>query len=75
VLRLSDEIGTLKVGSRADVTVLDAVQGDWTFVDCKKVELVGKERLLPRLVVRNGETITPTNRLLRDLREPERMTA
>lgn len=75
VLRLSDEIGTLKVGSRADITVLDAVEGDWTFRDCKKVELLGKQRLLPRLVVRNGRTITPTCRLLRDVCEPDRLTA
>lgn len=75
VLRLADEIGTLKVGSRADVTVLDVVEGDWTFRDCRKVDLLGTQRLLPRLVVRKGRTHTPTRRLLRDVCEPERMSA
>lgn len=73
VLRLSDEIGTLEPGTRADVTVLDVIEGDWTFRDSKNLELVGRQRLLPRLVVRNGSTYTPTRRLLRDVCEPERM--
>jgi dihydroorotase len=75
VLRLGTEIGTLKPGTRADITVLDVVVGDWTFKDSRKVELLGRQRLLPRLVVRNGRPITPTRRLLRDICEPERMTA
>ncbi len=74
VLRM-EEIGTLRPGTRADITVLDVLEGDWTFRDCHKVELVGRQRLLPRLVVRNGRTHTPTRRLLRDICEPERMTA
>ena len=75
VLRLADEIGTLKVGTRADITVLDAIQGDWVFKDCKNQELIGKQRLVPRLVVRNGHTVTPTRRLLRDICAPEMMSA
>jgi dihydroorotase len=75
VLRLADEIGTLKPGTRADITVLDAIQGDWIFRDCKNIELMGKQRLVPRLVVRNGRAITPTRRLLRDICAPEMMSA
>lgn len=67
VLRLADEIGTLRVGTRADVSVLDLVEEPWEFSDCNKEVLKAGRRIVPRLVVRAGRTITPTNRLLRDV--------
>ena len=67
VLRLQDEIGSLKVGTRADVSVLDLVEEPWEFRDCNKEVLKADRRIVPRLVVRAGRALTPTNRLLRDV--------
>lgn len=67
VLRMSDEIGSLKPGSRADVSVLDEIREPWTFRDRLGGSAVGQSRLVPRLVVRKGIAIKPTNRLLRDV--------
>jgi len=71
VLRMQDEIGTLVPGSRADVSVLNVVDGPWTYRDCNGVEVVGASRLVPRLVVRAGRVHTPTRRLLRDVTRVE----
>ena len=67
VLRMGDEIGSLKPGSRADVSVLELIEEPWTFRDRLGGSAVGKSRLVPRLVVRKGQAITPTNRLVRDV--------
>ena len=61
------DIGTLAVGTLADITVLDRVQGDWTLRDGRGETLLAAERLLPRLVLRAGEVIEPTRRYLPDL--------
>jgi dihydroorotase len=66
-LRMEDEIGTLAVGSRADVSVLDVRRDDWRFYDARRSALDVGERLVPRLVVRAGKPILPSNRLLRDV--------
>ncbi len=75
VLRMADEIGSLKVGSRADVTVLEDIREPWTFRDRLGGSAVGQSRLLPRLVVRKGIAIKPTNRLLRDVMAREEALA
>jgi dihydroorotase len=67
ILGMENEIGTLRPGSRADITILDRVVGDWTFTDCDNETLHTRERFVPKLVVRRGEVIRPHNRLLRDL--------
>ena len=61
------EIGTLAVGTIADITVLDRATGAWTLRDGRGEPLQVGERLIPRLVVRAGETIVPTLRYLPDL--------
>jgi dihydroorotase len=71
VLRMQDEIGTLAEGSRADVSVLDLVLEPWDFRDCEGEVLTAQQRLVPRLVVRQGQTIKPNKRLLRDVCRPE----
>ncbi len=76
VLRMQSEIGTLATGSRADVSVLDAVAGPWTWRDGLGQTLAGHVRLVPRLVVRKGTLHVPTRRLLRDVTRPwERLAA
>jgi dihydroorotase len=71
VLGKADEIGSLRVGSRADVTVLEARREAWTFLDPVGGSLDAGERLVPALVVRAGRPIHPSRRLLRDVCTPE----
>jgi dihydroorotase len=67
VLRAELEIGTLEPGTRADVTVLDRLEGAWPLKDGLGETLVARERLMPRLVLRAGVPHVPHNRLLTDL--------
>ena len=61
------DIGTLALGTVADITVLDRIAGDWSMRDGRGEPLVATERLLPRLVIRAGDAIEPTRRYLPDL--------
>lgn len=67
VLRKEPEIGSLKPGTRADITLLDQVHEPWTFHDSEGATLDTDYRLVPSLVVRNGHVHVPSCRLLRDL--------
>lgn len=67
VLQAQSEIGTLKVGSRADITVVDLVKGSWLSHDSLDKHFVAKQKLVPAWVVRSGKLIKPHCRLLRDL--------
>jgi dihydroorotase len=64
-------IGHLGAGARANVTVLRQVEGDWTFADCRGERLTVRERLLPDIVVMDGEVITPDCGLLADVMSPQ----
>ena len=66
VLRDPD-IGSLAVGTRADITILDRVEADWLLRDGRGQGLLATERLIPRLVVRAGAVIEPTLRYLPDI--------
>ena len=61
------DIGSLSVGTLADITILDRVTADWLLRDGRGEGLLATERLVPRLVVRAGEVITPSLRYLPDL--------
>jgi dihydroorotase len=67
VLRAELEIGTLEPHTRADITVLDRLEGAWPLKDGQGETLVARERLMPRLVLRDGVPHVPHNRLLTDL--------
>lgn len=67
VLREEREIGTLSVGSRADITVLDEIAEPWPLYDGQGEVLMAERRWLPSLVVRAGEPIVPNLRLVRDV--------
>lgn len=67
ILNEENTIGTLAVGSRADITVLDSVAGQWDLRDAEREILTVSERLVPALVIRDGKSITPNRRLLRDV--------
>jgi dihydroorotase len=72
VLGEADEIGTLAVGSRADITVFDMPEEDWTMTDCRGEKLITETRFVPHLVVRNGIVHKPRNLLLTDVLSGER---
>ena len=67
VLQATAEIGTLTIGSRADITVLDCAAGHWTYHDSTGETLTAEAKLVPAYVVKSGELIRPHGRLLRDL--------
>jgi dihydroorotase len=69
VLHEESEIGTLSVGSIADITVLEERVERWPLRDSQGEILLAERRWLPHLVMRAGEPITPTLRLLRDVVE------
>lgn len=70
LIREENEIGTLAVGSRADITVLNCEQGPWTLSDGQAETLTVDQRLIPAWVIRAGELIEPNQRLLRDVCHP-----
>jgi dihydroorotase len=63
-------IGHLGPGARANITVLRPVEGEWTFLDSRRERLTVRERLLPDLVVMDGEPMTPDCGLLADVMAP-----
>jgi dihydroorotase len=70
VLGEEAEIGTLSVGSRADITVLEQRVEDWPLRDGQGEILVVERRWIPRLVLRAGQPVVPTLRLVRDVTAP-----
>lgn len=64
------EIGTLRLGSRADLTVLEERVGPWPLPDSRGEILVADRRWLPRLVLRAGRPTVPSLRLVRDIAPP-----
>jgi dihydroorotase len=68
---MEDELGTTRVGTRADLTVLELRDEPWTFIDPSGATLDAERRIVPTLVVREGRPIVPSGRLLRDVLGPE----
>jgi len=66
-LREQDKIGSLKPGMRADVTILQMVQGDWQMQDGSGEVLKVNTRLVPDCVVRAGEVIQSKRTYVRDV--------
>ena len=58
-LGMDDTLGSLAVGREADITVLDDVQGSWSFFDSRRESIKGSRALVPALTVRAGEMIAP----------------
>ena len=75
ILREENEIGSLCVGSRADITVLDRAVGSWPMTDSNGEILTVEERLVPTLVIRKGREIEPAKQLLRDVYDARLSTA
>jgi dihydroorotase len=58
-LDLQETLGSLEPGREADISVLEAVSGDWTVADVRGETLPSDVALKPALTVRAGEVITP----------------
>ena len=54
VVRMADEIGTLRVGAWGDAVVFELEEGRFDFTDSHAETRVGRRRLVPRTVVRAG---------------------
>ncbi|MEO0488662.1 MAG: amidohydrolase/deacetylase family metallohydrolase [Cyanobacteria bacterium J06659_2] len=67
VLQAEADLGTLKAGTRADITVLEKMDAPWICRDAKGEQLIAPQRFSPAWVVKSGELITPHRRLLKDL--------
>lgn len=52
-----DQIGTLKVGTVADVTVLEQVEGRFRFIDSYRKERIGKTLLVAAATVLHGKLL------------------
>jgi len=51
------ELGTLSVGSDADIAVLELEKGTFGYTDCGHAKLIGNVRLTNRLTVRAGKIV------------------
>jgi dihydroorotase len=69
MLRMEDQIGALKPGMDADISVFRVLRGEWTLRDSNGVEVVARELLHPECVVRNGHVIDVDSPLLPDLEQ------
>jgi dihydroorotase len=63
-------IGHLGAGARANITMLRNVPGAWSYCDAEGAQLHVTQRLLPELVVLDGEVIVPDCGLLADVMLP-----
>ena len=59
VLNRSDEIGTLKAGSVADIAVFSVETGHYTFTDAHGRQETGERLITPHLTVRDGQVYYP----------------
>jgi dihydroorotase len=61
-----DELGNLSVGSDADVAVLQLEKGRFGFVDTFGARMLGNEKLICELTVRDGRVVWDLNGITRD---------
>ncbi len=55
------ELGTLSIGTEADVTVLNLRKGDFGYIDIRKTKLKGTQKLEAELTVRAGKIVWDLN--------------
>jgi dihydroorotase len=51
------DLGSLKVGTAGDITVLELQEGEFLFQDCFNTEIKGQQRLVPTLTIVAGEIL------------------
>ncbi len=67
LLRMEDQIGALRPGMDADISVFRVLEGEWTLRDSNGVEVIAHQLLHPDSVVRAGKVIAVDSPLLPDL--------
>lgn len=58
-LGIEDEAGSLQVGSPADISVLDVMEGRWQLADATGETRVGTEALAPVVTIKGGKIVQP----------------
>jgi dihydroorotase len=51
------ELGTLSEGAEADIALLSLEEGEFSFPDCGKARLLGKQKLVCKMTLRAGEIV------------------
>jgi dihydroorotase len=64
MLGMETELGSLRVGMPADISVMRLLDGKWTLLDADKVAVKTKQILHPELVVRGGKVFHADSPLL-----------
>jgi dihydroorotase len=54
ILGMSDEIGSLSIGTTADISILDLVEGEFLFSEASGTTKAGSQAIKPVMAVRNG---------------------
>lgn len=67
VLQAEKDLGTLKVGTPADITILEKTDAPWVCRDAQGESLIAPQKFAPAWVVKSGQLLQPHRRLLRDL--------
>ncbi len=57
--KFPEEIGTLKPGAEADVSIFEVQEGSFTFTDSDRNVRQGRQRLMPVVTVRGGKAFYP----------------
>jgi dihydroorotase len=65
------DLGSLSVGSDADVAVFNLLKGDFGFVDIRKTKLKGTQKLQAELTIRDGKIVWDLNGISAPLWETE----
>ena len=64
MIRLEQELGTLKPGMAADVSVLDDLRGRFKLMDNEKTEVIAERLLTPAFCLRAGQRFEATSPIL-----------
>ena len=62
-----DQLGNLSVGAPADIAVLSVEHGEYGFVDMYNTKLMGTQKLICQLTVRDGKVVYDLNGISADL--------
>jgi dihydroorotase len=65
------DLGSLSVGSDADVAVFNLLKGDFGFLDIRKTKLKGTQKLQAELTIRDGKIVWDLNGISAPLWETE----
>ncbi|MEM9118600.1 MAG: amidohydrolase [Cyanobacteria bacterium P01_F01_bin.56] len=67
VLQAENDLGTLKVETPADITILEKTPAPWACRDAQGEALIAPQKFTPAWVVKSGQLLQPHRRLLRDI--------